>query len=540
MSTRHVALLVVCLVAFSGQAQVLEPQPLPVINIPEEGALAQDNVEPEERTLRMFQPAAKSGRQISAEADVTGNNGNLLLDTATAPSGAIMMRAFTATPNMYLKIGTGSTDSSFNVVNGSDLSIFRVRGDGNTSVRRDWDDITTFEINNANAGSLSAPAGKQLRFLSGSTPTAFLVSYGSATTSPAGGGNSLHLTNLMNAPTVFGTNGTERMRIHADGGLSVGMTDKIANARLSVFNTIDAATSIFGYSYTTIESTMVQNDWGVRGVVLNNIPSTGSFNEGAITGGQFEAYNVGPGALYAAIAGRFIAGNNTGTSGAVTDAYGLHTAVNKGNGTVATGYGLYVGAVDATADWGVFQSGSTDTNYFAGNVIIGGPSTVTVPANNVLYVKGESYFDGTVTGTNIRAHYQDVAEWVPSTTDLTPGTVVTLNTTRNNEVMASASSYDTTVAGVVSAQPGISLGIEGPGMEQVATTGRVKVRVDARDRAIRVGDLLVTSDIPGTAMRSEPMDINGRKFHQPGTIIGKALEPLEGGMGEILVLLSMQ
>jgi hypothetical protein len=36
------------------------------------------------------------------------------------------------------------------------------------------------------------------------------------------------------------------------------------------------------------------------------------------------------------------------------------------------------------------------------------------------------------------------------------------------------------------------------------------------------------------------MEINGRQFHQPGTIIGKALEPLDGGVGEILVLLSLQ
>jgi hypothetical protein len=41
-------------------------------------------------------------------------------------------------------------------------------------------------------------------------------------------------------------------------------------------------------------------------------------------------------------------------------------------------------------------------------------------------------------------------------------------------------------------------------------------------------------------MRSEPMDINGRHFHQPGTIIGKALQPLQSGVGEILVLLSLQ
>ncbi len=140
----------------------------------------------------------------------------------------------------------------------------------------------------------------------------------------------------------------------------------------------------------------------------------------------------------------------------------------------------------------------------------------------------------------IHAKYQDIAEWVPSNSDLPPGTVVVLDPALGNGVMASSASYDTAVAGVVSAQPGIILGEAGAAKEQVATTGRVRVRVDASAAPIRVGDLLVTSDRPGMAMRSEPMDIGGRKFHQPGTIIGKALESLEGGEGEILVLLSLQ
>ena len=41
-------------------------------------------------------------------------------------------------------------------------------------------------------------------------------------------------------------------------------------------------------------------------------------------------------------------------------------------------------------------------------------------------------------------------------------------------------------------------------------------------------------------MRSEPVDVAGVKMHRPGTLIGKALEPLEKGVGEILVLLSLQ
>ncbi|MEK6411090.1 MAG: hypothetical protein AABN34_29565, partial [Acidobacteriota bacterium] len=63
---------------------------------------------------------------------------------------------------------------------------------------------------------------------------------------------------------------------------------------------------------------------------------------------------------------------------------------------------------------------------------------------------------------------------------------------------------------------------------------------DATRSPIRVGDLLVTSDKEGIAMRSQPVDIGGTSFHRPGTLIGKALEPLKKGTGEILVLLSLQ
>ena len=66
------------------------------------------------------------------------------------------------------------------------------------------------------------------------------------------------------------------------------------------------------------------------------------------------------------------------------------------------------------------------------------------------------------------------------------------------------------------------------------------MKVSASYGAIAVGDLLVTSDKPGTAMKSTPVDVSGISMHRPGTIVGKALEPLREGEGEILVLLSLQ
>src|SRR5439155_13300865 len=155
-------------------------------------------------------------------------------------------------------------------------------------------------------------------------------------------------------------------------------------------------------------------------------------------------------------------------------------------------------------------------------------------------VAGNINSSATITGNNIVAKYQDAAEWVPATEQLSAGTVVVLDSTKSNQVIASATSYDTAVAGVISEQPGIALGEKSDNKVLVATTGRVRVRVDASKSPINIGDLLVTSDIPGVAMKSEPVNLGGVQIHRPGTLIGKALEPLPKGSGEILVLLSLQ
>ena len=165
-----------------------------------------------------------------------------------------------------------------------------------------------------------------------------------------------------------------------------------------------------------------------------------------------------------------------------------------------------------------------------GNVGIG----TTAPSTK-LHVIG----DVTVSG-NIGAKYQDVVEWVPAAKALPPGTVVTLNPTQSNFVEPSTKAYDTRVAGVISEKPGIALGESGENKVLVATTGRIRIKVDAATAPIGIGDLLVTSEKEGIAMKSMPINVGGAEIHRPGTLIGKALEPLAKGQGEILVLLSLQ
>jgi hypothetical protein len=202
-------------------------------------------------------------------------------------------------------------------------------------------------------------------------------------------------------------------------------------------------------------------------------------------------------------------------------------------------------------DWNLFARTGPATNLFRIYDNVAHTDRLTIDASGIVNVvtaltvgsgtgtKLTVNGDVTVTG-NLAAKFQDIAEWVPVTEPVSAGTVVVVSNEASNSVTPSLHAYDTRVAGVISAQPGLTLGEGSATKAKVATTGRVKVRVDATVHPIARGDLLVTSDKPGTAMFSEALDLGGVKIHRPGTLIGKALEPLAKGQGEILVLLSLQ
>src|ERR1051325_9276962 len=256
---------------------------------------------------------------------------------------------------------------------------------------------------------------------------------------------------------------TERMRITSDGRVAMGTTNP-------------------GPSILTLLQTSQAGGWAIEADFANSLSANGStggkgalitakqnvaagvFNSGGLEATHITASNTGAGRI-SNIAGAAIYSGNEG-NGTVDYATGAYIQVINGTGgTITNGYGLYVADVPATTAYGVFQGGSNDVNYFAGKVGIGTAS----PAYQ-LHVVGNARVDGELTGQRITAHYQDVAEWVPSREDLAPGTVVVLDSTVSNMVVQSAKAYDTTVAGVVSEQPGIVLGIGDASKEQVATT----------------------------------------------------------------------
>lgn len=118
------------------------------------------------------------------------------------------------------------------------------------------------------------------------------------------------------------------------------------------------------------------------------------------------------------------------------------------------------------------------------------------------------------------------------------GTVMVLS--QNGGLEGSTKAYDKKVAGILSGagnyKPGIVLDRHSSktGRQPLAMVGKAYCKVDADIIPIEVGDLLTTSDVPGHAMKATDFSKTS------GTVIGKALQPMDKGKGLIAVLVSLQ
>lgn len=480
-----------------------------------------------------------------AQERVDGPNGDIFLNSPApyTTSGVVLWPGGTQ-PDAAVRLGGAA--GKFTVFSASDLPLVTVTGDGNVGIgtqapgallhlSKDHTGLTLLQIGNASAGSASGTAGTGIRLYEGTVLKAYIQSIGSGSTNTIGGASALQIANTQAAPIIFNTAATERVRIDGAGNVLIGTSSAVA--ALNVRSQTGGSGAVHMQHAPTYSANTTYSENAFT-ALATPVPAAGTTYSGSITAMRPGIFVNGPGTIAKAYGFNGTVQISAPHTATVTEAYGAYLNVRKNAGTITTGYGLYIDDIDGTNAYALYAPSDTDTTFIGGRVGIG--PGMTAPAERV-HISGNLRVDGNITGVKVlNAVFQDIAEWVPATEEMAPGTVVILNPAASNEVMPSARAYDTSVAGVVSAEPGIVLGVGDEGKAKVATYGRVRVRVDATERPIRVGDLLVTSGRSGTAMKSEPVSIAGRSFHQPGTIIGKALEPLEGGVGEILVLLSLQ
>lgn len=319
--------------------------------------------------------------------------------------------------------------------------------------------------------------------------------------------------------TTAGGGGSSITAVNAGSGLTGGGTSGSLTLNLGAGTGVTVAADTVSVNYGSAAGTAVQGNTSITVSAGTGMSGGGSLTLGA--GGSVTLTNADRGSsqsIFKNVANS--AGTTQFTAGSNADSIRF-----QGNGGTTVSF-------DA-ATKKVIIDGSTST-VTAANISAGqfGAGNYTFPSNVTVV--------GTLEGGTIKAKYQDIAEWVESSQELEAGTVVVLDTNKSNQVVAAMQAYDSRVAGVISLQPGIALGEQSEERVLVATTGRVKVKVDASNGPINIGDLLVTSDKTGVAMKSVPVEIGGVRIHRPGTLLGKALEPLAQGQGEILVLLSLQ
>ncbi|HPR65261.1 MAG TPA: hypothetical protein PK014_13710 [Thermoanaerobaculia bacterium] len=104
------------------------------------------------------------------------------------------------------------------------------------------------------------------------------------------------------------------------------------------------------------------------------------------------------------------------------------------------------------------------------------------------------------------------------------GDILVFNPANGEELYLCSTEADPMVVGVAAEN--------GEGTIQTVVSGVTLVKADASMVPIRRGDLLVTSPLPGHATKM--------KAFVPGTVIGKALEPLDTGTGMIKVLVMVR
>jgi hypothetical protein len=148
---------------------------------------------------------------------------------------------------------------------------------------------------------------------------------------------------------------------------------------------------------------------------------------------------------------------------------------------------------------------------------------------------GTGYFNGGVQSSGADFAEQMAVEGEESGYE--PGDVLVISASTDRTVELSTSPFATAVIGVYSTQPALLAGA--PDTDEplagipVAITGIAPCKASAENGSIQRGDLLVTSSTPGHAMRAGDNP-------PPGTVLGKAMQPLESGTGTIAVLVTLQ
>jgi len=318
---------------------------------------------------------------------------------------------------------------------------------------------------------------------------------------------------------------------------------------------------------------------GVYGNSVSGFGLSGKSQSGAGVFGTSETANAGffdisnTASLSDALFGSTVGAGNgitgmsekyVGVQGITNDVYGIGVqgfnnaggeaihGINFSNAApalVGQNFGANAGVAGMAAAGGTGVIGQVDAGSIASSALVGEllgsgtGNTATFKANNANVARidntGKAFFNGgTQTGGADVAEYFDVEG---SRSNYEPGDVLTISQTTDRSVEKSSGAYSNLVAGVYATKPGVLLTEHNAEQDQLqagvpmGVIGVIPTKICTEGGAIKRGDMLVTSSLPGIAMKADPDKV------KPGQVIGKALQDYNGdGIGKIIVLVCIR
>ena len=175
---------------------------------------------------------------------------------------------------------------------------------------------------------------------------------------------------------------------------------------------------------------------------------------------------------------------------------------------------LFESGVSASSSYGFVFDTENSLDVGSDNYLLSlrnnGDSVFSVATNGDVETSGDVYADSFNTTGNSPGDLAEKVDVVGS--EVEPGDVLTVDSEKLDTYRMSENAYDSTVAGVVSTDPSITIGDGKTSSTAVmAMIGRVPIKVTATNGPIERGDILVTSDNPGHAMKYDPNNNPSKK-----------------------------
>ena len=255
--------------------------------------------------------------------------------------------------------------------------------------------------------------------------------------------------------------------------------------------------------------------------------------------------------------GLFHASNPAGNGSAVVaiaDGHGNGVTANsgiEGNGVEATADGTgnaIFGWTPSTSNGKAAQFVNFNTantkpvltaeTHSSGNIALfksGNPATANVAR---IDAAGKGFFNGGTQSSG--ADLAEAFDVIKEVSEYEPGDILSIATTKDRTVEKSNGAYSSLVLGVYATKPGVLLTEENidsnlSGKVPMGVVGVIPTKVCKEGGAILRGDLLVTSSIPGVAMKADPDKVKA------GQIIGKALQNFDDDqIGKINVFVNIK